>query len=620
MNKSVEKFMRSSFVAGMLAMLLSGLVFAQTGQPAPAVHAIAMHGVPKYGPDFKYFDYVNPTAPKGGTLKLARRGTFDSFNVFIDLGNPASTGSIETLLTSSSDEPFTEYGLVAESLEVPEDRSWVIFNLREQARWHDGVPITAEDVVWSFDTLMTKGQGFFRFYYKDVLDVEKLTERKVKFTFGETENRELPLIVGQIPILPKHYWETRDFSKTTLEPPLGSGPYRIKDFEPGRFIVQERVKDYWGVNLPVNVGLNNFDEIRTDFYRDDTVIRLALKSGDIDFRSENQAKAWASDYNVPAVEEGWLKREFVKHQQPTGMQAFVMNTRRPIFQDKLVRKALDYAFDFEWTNRNLLHGQYTRTESFFSNTELAATGEPVGEELEILERFRSQLPPEVFNRTYSAPQTDGSGAPRENLRMAQKLLAEAGWVVQDLKLVHRETGQKMSIEVLIVSPAFERIILPFQKNLSRLGIDASIRLVDQTQYINRVRSFDFDMIVSGWGQSNSPGNEQRDYWSSIAADREASRNYCGIKDPVIDQLIDLVIQAPTRESLVARTRALDRVLLAGHYVIPQWHIKGDRILYWDKFSRPEKPVRQGTMIGRWWFDAEKAEALDNKMENYGNLN
>lgn len=607
-----------NFVAGTLAMLLSGVVFAQTSQSVPAVHAIAMHGLPKYGPDFKQFDYVNPNAPKGGTLKLARRGTFDSFNVFIDLGNPASTGSIETLLTSSSDEPFTEYGLIAESLEVPEDRSWVTFNLREQARWHDGVPITADDVVWSFDTLMTKGQGFFRFYYKDVLDVEKLAERKVKFTFGETENRELPLIVGQIPILPKHYWETRDFSKTTLEPPLGSGPYRIKDFEPGRFIVQERVKDYWGVNIPVNVGLNNFDEIRTDFYRDDTVIRLALKSGDIDFRSENQAKAWASDYNVPAVEEGWLKKEFVEHQQPTGMQAFVMNTRRSIFQDKLVRKALDYAFDFEWTNRNLLHSQYTRTESFFSNTELAATGEPVGEELEILERFRSQLPPEVFNRTYSAPQTDGSGVPRENLRMAQKLLAEAGWVVQDLKLVHRETGQKMSIEILIVSPAFERIILPFQKNLSRLGIDASIRLVDQTQYINRVRSFDFDMIVSGWGQSNSPGNEQRDYWSSIAADREASRNYCGINDPVIDQLIDLVIQAPTRESLVARTRALDRVLLAGHYVIPQWHIKGDRILYWDKFSRPEKPVRQGTMIGRWWFDAEKAESLDNKMENSGN--
>ena len=516
-------------------------------------------------------------------------------------------------MTASADEPFTEYGLIAESLEVPDDRSWVIFNLRPEARWHDGKPITADDVVWSFNTLITKGRSFFRFYYRNVSNVEKLGDLRVKFSFDEKENRELPLIMGQVPILPKHYWEGREFQKTTLEPPLGSGPYRIKEFEPGRYIVQERVKDYWGQNLPAQIGHNNLDEIRTDFYRDDTVIRLALKSGDLDFRSENQAKAWATDYEVPAVGNGWLKKEFVLNQRPTGMQAFVMNLRRPYFQNKKVRMALDYALDFEWTNRNLFFGLYSRTESFFSNSELAAQGEPEGEELEILENFRGQLPPEVFGSTYKAPVTDGSGSPRQNLRTAIQLLAEAGWEIRDLKLVNVETGEPMEFEILLVSPAFERIVLPFQRNLQRLGIEASVRLVDQTQYINRLREFDFDMIVSGWGQSNSPGNEQRGYWSSVAADTVGSRNYAGLKNPVIDELIELVIQAPTRESLVARTKALDRVLLSEYFVVPHWHIRGDRILYWDKYSRPDKPVPIGVLTNRWWYDEDKATALQENM-------
>ncbi|CAI8038378.1 Putative binding protein BRA0576/BS1330_II0571 [Geodia barretti] len=350
-----------------------------------------MHGEPKYGPDFQHFDYVNPHASKGGVLRSTARGTFDSFNAYIPIGNPTGTGSTETLLTSSDDEPFTEYGLIAESIEVPEDRSWVIFNLRPEARWHDGMPITAEDVAWSFKTLTTKGHPRYRHYYSSVDGVQIVSERRVKFTFSEIENRELPLIVGQLPILPKHYWEERDFEKTTLEPPLGSGPYRIKDFEPGRYIVLERVEDYWGADLPVKRGLHNFDILRTDFYRDDTAIRLALKSGDIDIRQENQAKAWAADYDVPAVENGWLKKELIKHQLSTGMQGFVMNTRRAQFSDPKVREALSYAFDFEWTNKQLFYGQYERTESYFSNSELASTGLPEGAELEILNRYRDRL-------------------------------------------------------------------------------------------------------------------------------------------------------------------------------------------------------------------------------------
>ena len=605
---------RRSILIGICAsVIVFGSNLTTSAESIKPVHAIAMHGEPKYAPNFQHFDYVNPYAPKGGVLRTAARGTFDSFNVYIPIGNPAGTGSTETLLTSSDDEPFTEYGLIAESMEVPEDRSWVIFNLRPEARWHDGMPITVEDVAWSFETITTKGHPQFRHYYSSVDGVQIIGELRVKFTFSETENRELPLIVGQLPILPKHYWEGRDFEKTTLEPPLGSGPYRVKDFEPGRYLVLERVEDYWGLDLPVNRGLNNFDIMRTDFYRDDTAIRLALKAGDIDVREENQAKAWAADYDVPAVEKGWLKKELIKHQLSTGMQGFVMNTRRVQFSDPKVRKALSYAFDFEWTNKQLFYGQYERTESYFSNSELASTGRPEGEELEILNRYRDRLPPKVFTKPYRAPKADGSGRSRQNLKIARDLLAEAGWKVRDLKLMHEQTGEHMSFEILLVSPAFERIVIPFTENLKRLGVEARVRLVDQSQYLNRIRAQDFDMIVGGWGQSASPGNEQRSYWGSYAADQPGSRNYAGIKDPVIDELIELVIQAPDRESLVIRTRALDRVLLSGYYVIPNWHIQGDRILYWEKFSRPNILTRRGVLFDRWWYDEAKAQRLAEAM-------
>lgn len=580
-------------------------------------HAIAMHGEPKYGPDFTHFDYVNPDAPKGGTMRLGTRGTFDSFNAFIPKGNAFGPWSAESLLVSSGDEPFTKYGLVAETVEWPQDRSWVIFTLRPEARWHDGKPITVDDVIWSFETLKTKGHPAYRFYYGSVASAEQVGERRVKFTFSEKGNRELPLIIGELSILPKHYWEAedRDFTKTTPEPPLTSGPYRVVNFEAGRFVIGERVKDYWGKDLAVNRGQNNFDRIRYDYFLDETVIRLAVKSGDIDFRNENQAKSWSVDYDVPAVRDGWLKMIEVPHQRPTGMQAFVMNTRRAKFQDPRVRRALTFAFDFEWTNRNIFFSQYTRTESYFSNSELAATGLPEGEELEILERYRGQVPEEVFTTPYSVPWTDGSGWPRQNLEAAFELLAEAGWVVEDMKLVNAGTKKPMAFEIMIVSPAFERIVLPFVRNLKRLGIDARVRLVDTSQYINRLRAFDFDMIVSSWGQSESPGNEQRGFWSSAAAESNASRNYAGLKNPVIDELIELLISAPTRDSLIARTRALDRVLLWGHYMIPNWHLRKQRILYWDKFSRPEKPARFGTSIDLWWFDPAKAARLEARRES-----
>jgi microcin C transport system substrate-binding protein len=595
-----------------ILLMFSVSPFAQSDN-VQSSHAMTMYDNEpvKYQAGFPHFDYVNSDAPKGGSIRLGAVGTFDSFHGFIPKGNAVGTGSVETLITSSADEPFTIYGLIAESFEWPEDRSWIIFNLRQQARWHDGMPITADDVVWSFDTLIEKGSPGYRYYYGAVEDAEKLGSHRVRFNFKEAGNRELPMIMGQLPVLPKHYWANRDFSETTLEPPLGSGPYRIKEFEPGRYVIQERVVDYWGKDLAVNVGTNNFDEIRSDFYLDATSLRLALKSGDIDFRSENQSKAWSEDYNVDAVKEGLLNKEMVPHQNPTGMQGFVFNTRREIFKNPQVREALGYAFDFEWSNRTLFNGQYTRTGSFFSNSDQASLDIPKNEELAILEHYRDQLPERVFTNEFILPTTDGTGRPRSNLRVAGRLLEKAGWKTRDLKLVNNETGEPLKFEILLYSPAFERIVLPFISNLEQLGIDASIRLVDQTQYINRLRAKDFDMVVYTWGQSDTPGNEQRGYWGTNAAGQNGSRNLAGIKDSVIDELIELLVLSDSREELNIRTRALDRVLLWGFYVIPQWHIRADRVLYWDKFSRPNKPLRTGVMTGRWWYDEAKATALEN---------
>ncbi len=606
--------MRSIWMWGFALWALAAMpVSPASAGEARTSHGIAMHGDLKYGPDFRHFDYVNPRAPKGGAVRLQAIGTFDSFNPFIVRGSPAAgIGRIyETLTTGAADEPFSEYGLLAERITVPEDRSWVAFTLRREARWHDGKPVTADDVIWTFETLVTKAVPFYRGYYGGVKTVEKLDDRTVRFTFASGGNRELPLILGQLVVLPKHYWATRDFTRTTLEPPLGSGPYRIGTFEPGRHVEYQRVADYWGRDLPVNAGRDNFDRIRHDYYRDGTVSVEAFKAGAYDFRAENSSKNWAAAYDFPALRQGWVRKEEIPHDRSTGMQAFVMNTRRPLFQDRKVRQALAYAFDFEWSNRTLFYGQYKRNRSYFDNSELAASGLPGPAERAILARWRHRLPQEVFAKVYEPPATDGSGRIRANLRQGLKLLEEAGWSIDKTtrKLTHAATGRTMDFEILLVSPLFERVVLPFRKNLSRLGITVTVRTVDTAQYRRRLDGFDFDMVIGSWGQSLSPGNEQREYWGSDFADRPGSRNLAGIRDPVVDELIEEVIHAPDRGSLVNHVRALDRVLQWGHWVIPQWHIPYDRLVYWDMFGRPAATPTRGVQFNTWWVDAARAKAL-----------
>ena len=443
-----------------------------------ARHAIAMHGAPKYLRNFKHFEYVNPNAPKGGAVVNEATGTFDSFNAFILKGIPAAgIGLIyDSLMVGSSDEAFTNYGLLAESVVVPEDRSWVTFNLNSEARWHDGKPVTPEDVIWTFETLLKKGHPFYRVYYGDVKTVIKTGNRQVTFNFPGSTNRELPLILGQISILPKHYWEGRDFSKTTLEPPLGSGAYKIKNFEAGRNVTYERVKDYWAKDLPVKKGQSNFDELRYEYYRDREVATEAFKSGAFDFRSENSAKRWATQYDFPAKKVGQVKKLLIPHERPTGMQGFIFNIRKPFFNDPRVREAIAYAWDFEWTNKTIMFGAYKRTNSYFSNSELSsANGLPKGEELEILQKFQSQLPTKVFSKVYKAPQTDGSGNIRSNLRIALKLLREAGWSVSDGKLRNTQ-GEVFAFELLLRQPSMEKLALPLKQNLKRLGVDMTCLL------------------------------------------------------------------------------------------------------------------------------------------------
>lgn len=563
-----------------------------------------MHGQPKYPEGFKAFDYVNPKAPKGGTLKLAVVSNgFDSFNPF-DVRGVAAAGIssylYDTLLVPSADEPFSAYGLIAESLETPPDRSYVVFNLREQARFHDGEPITAEDVKFSFNTLTTKGHPFFRNYYAGVSKITIESPTRIRFDFEETTNRELPLILGQMPILPEHYWQDRTFGDNGLTPPLGSGPYRIGEFEAGRSITYERVKDHWAQDLGVRRGRFNFDRIRYDYYTDDTVALESFKAGNFDFRLESSAKNWATAYTGEKFNNGTIITEAIEHHRPTGMQGFIYNTRRAVFSDPKVREALAYAFDFEWANQNLFYGQYTRTDSYFENSELASSGLPKGRELEILENYRDRLDPDVFTKRYAPPTTEGASGLRQNLRTAMTLLQSAGYGFRDAKMVNLETGEPLTFEILLFQKSFERVVLPFKDNLAKLGIDVSVRLVDSNQYIQRVRNFDFDMITQVLPQSDSPGNEQREYWHSSNVDAVGSRNYMGVSDPVIDELVSLVIQAPDRDELVYRTRALDRVLLQGHYVIPHWHLAKDRVAYWHHLERPEITPKNGIDLDNWW--------------------
>ncbi len=601
------------FLSALLVLTCLSLPAGAADAPKP-VHGLAMHGDLKYGPDFKHFDYVNPDAPKGGTVRLGATGSFDSFNPFIIKGTAAGASGFvyDTLMDDAADEPFSQYGRLAETVTMPEDRSWVEFQLRKEARWHDGMPVTVDDVIFSFNILVKEGAPFYRFYYGNVAEVTQTGERSVKFTFKPGENRELPLIIGQLTVLPKHYWKDREFNKTTLEPPLGSGPYKITEFEAGRFVKLSRVQDYWGKDIPVMQGYNNFDEIIFDYYRDSNVALEAFLAGRYDYKSENSSKAWATAYETPAVKKGVLVKEQIHHDRPAGMQGFAFNTRREMFSDPQVRHALAYAFNFEWSNKALFYGQYERTRSYFQNSEMAAAGLPGPDEMKLLEPFRADLPPEVFTQEYNPPRGDESGNIRGNLRTASKLLTEAGWVIKDGKRINAKTGKPFAFEMLLVSPLFERIALPFAKNLEKLGIAMTVRTIDTAQYRRRLDTFDFDMVVGGFGQSLSPGNEQREFWTTSAAEQEGSRNIIGIKSKAVDAIVEKLIAAPSRKDLVIASRALDRVLQWGHYMIPNWHAPYDRIAYWDKFARPKVTPTRGNQFFAWWIDAAKAQSLSDR--------
>jgi microcin C transport system substrate-binding protein len=601
----------------LLTASLAGTVRAEAPRP---VHGIAMHGEPALPPDFTHLPYANPDAPKGGRLTLAAIGTFDNLHPYVLKGNDAAGSGLpfESLTIQNLDEPFSEYGLLAETIEMPADRSWVAFTLRPQARWHDGRPVTVDDVIFTLDALKSKGEPFYRAYYANVVEAVADGERRVRFVFDGTINRELPLIVGQMPVLPKHYWEGRDFEKTTLEPPLGSGAYRVKSVDPGRSITYERVRDYWGEKVPVQRGRHNYDELRYVYFRDPNVALEALKAGEFDLRIENSSRFWATGYTGPAVEHGLLKKEVIPREGGGAMQGFVFNLRREIFRNRGLREALNYAFDFEWTRKNLFYDNYTRTESYFPNSPLGARA-PISEaERALLEPFRDRLPREVFEKVYEAPRTDGSGNIRDNLRKAVEILKASGYEVRGGRLVERASGRPVAFEILLDQGGlFERIVGPFVKNLERLGVEARVRVVDDAQYERRLETFDFDMVVGLFPQSLSPGNEQRDFWGSAAARTNGSRNLIGLEDPVVDHLIERIVQAPDRAALEAACRALDRVLIWGHYVIPHWHNRETWIALWDKFARPKPDPRYGIDIFAWWIDPAKERALDERRRALG---
>ena len=576
------------------------LLLAGAAQAEPR-HAITLYDEPpKYPANFQHFDYVNPDAPKGGTLRQQSVGGFDSFNPFIPKGNAVGVGLIYDSLTyHSPDEPFTEYGLLAERIDKAPDNSYVRFILNPKARFHDGTPVTAEDVIFTFNILLEKGDPMYRHYYADVAQVVAEDKLRVRFDFKHRDNRELPLILGQIQVLPKHWWATRDFSKGDLEPPLGSGPYRIGKVAPGSAVTFERVKDWWAKDLPVSRGLYNFDRIQVDFYRDSQVALEAFKAGQFDVNLEYSAKDWNTGYDSPALRAGKFVQLAIPNHNPAGMQGYVFNLRRPIFQDRRVREAIAQLFDFEWANKQLFYGAYKRTHSYFENSELAATGLPSEAELKLLEPLRDKLPPEVFSQEFKPPVSDGSGIIREQSRRAYQLLTEAGYRIDNDKMIGPD-GKQLAFEFLNFQPNLERVVLPFKRNLAELGIDLQIRRVDVSQYINRLRSRDFDMTSAIWPQSSSPGNEQREFWHSSSADNPGSRNLMGLRDPAIDQLVEGLIRSGSREELITHARALDRALLWGHYVVPNYYVDTWRVAYWKRFGRPPVTPLYDYGLMTWW--------------------
>jgi microcin C transport system substrate-binding protein len=611
-------------------MLLVGLAAPALADDGPVTRssAIAILAKPALPPDFPYFPYVNPDAPKGGDVTLATIGTYDSFNPFIlrgtatygmvspwvvlpgGSGSGSSVGHVwESMLTSSADEAATGYGHLAQTIELPADKMWVAFELRPEAKFSDGTPVTAEDVAWTYNTLLAQGRPSFRIQMADVKDVVVESPSRVVFHFKSNENRELPLILGGLPVLPKHFFDGRDFTKPLTDPPIGSGPYRIASFELGRSVTYARRPDWWAANMPTGKGTNNFDHVNVEYFRDSTVAMEAFKAGQIDLRSENISKNWATAYDFPAVARGLvIKRDF-SHHLPTGMQGYAMNTRRKVFADPLVRQAIADVFDFEWANKNLFYGTYTRTQSYFSNSDLASSGIPQGEELKLLEPYRKDLPPSVFTEPFKLPVTDGSGNNRDQLRHALELLQQAGWSVKDRKLVDAN-GEPMSFTILLDEPSLERVALPYTQWLQKLGIDARVRTVDPAQYQHLTDDFDFDMIMMIYSEGDIPGNELRDYFTCAAAKAQGSFNVPGICSPAVDALVEKIVTAQDRGTLTTAARALDRVLLAGWYLVPNWDSRTFHIAYWDRFGNPGKPIREGFNFDTWWVDATKVAALD----------
>jgi len=619
--KLTRRFVLRATAASLAAPALSGLCAGTATAQAPAKtwkHGLSLFGTLKYPEGFKNFDYVNPQAPQGGTVRQVAFGTFDNFNTVVaGVKGSIAMGtelSVETLTTPALDEVSTEYGLLAEAVSNPDDFSSVTYRLRANARWHDGKPITPDDVIFSFDTFK-KNSPFYGAYYRHVTKIEKTAEREITFTFDGPGNRELPQIVGQLPVLPKHYWEgtdkngnKRDVTQTTLEPPLGSGPYRLKEFQPGRSLIYEKVADYWGKDLNVVIGTRNFQTLRFEYFRDSTVALEAFKGDQVDWRTENSAKDWATSYDFPAIRDKKVVREEFPITNLGMMQAFAFNIRRDKFKDARVRRAFNYAFDFEEMNRTIFFGQYKRIGSYFEGTELASSGVPQGKELEILLTVKDKVPADLFEKPYSNPVGGDPQKLRDNIRQALVLFREAGYEIKDTKLVNAKTNEPFAIEMLVDDPATQRFVLFYKPSLERLGMTVNVRVVDAAQYENRLRQWDYDIIVASWGQSLSPGNEQRDFWSSPAADQPGSRNLIGIKNPAIDALIERVIFTKDRDDLVAATKALDRVLLWNYYVVPQWTYPFVRTARWDRFGHPETMPKYGRSAFPtvWWWDADKA--------------
>ena len=587
-----------------------GALFLCALLTAPAMaeprHGLSAFGDLKYPPEFRHFGYVNPDAPKGGRLSMigtAGRITYDSFNNFILKGDAAQGLEylFDSLMTRALDEPDAVYGLIASAAEVAPDGKSVTFHLRPEAKFADGSPVTADDAVFSFTALKEKGHPNFSLSLRDVVKAEAIDPHTVRYTFEGELTRDLPLFVAELPVLSKAYYAQHPFEQTTLDPPLGSGPYKISDFRPGTNVTYKLRPDYWAKELNVNRGRFNFDELRYEYYRDRNIELEGLKSATFDLREEFTSIDWATGYNIPAVKEGRLLKLTLPDELPSGAQGFFINTRRAQFKDPRVRQALDLAFDFEWSNKNLFFNLYKRTASFFENSEMKASGPPGPEELKLLEPFRDRLPPEVFGEPYTPPVTDGTGRNRDNLKRAKALLDAAGF---------GEGGKVLDLEILTFEPSFERIINPYINSLKSIGINASLRHVDPAQYERRMKTFDFDMTTQRYSLRLTPGVELKSYWGSDAAAMDGSFNLAGIKDPVVDALITKVLQAKSRAELRTATRAIDRVLRAGHYWVPHWYKAAHTLAFWDKFARPAVAAKYDPgIIDTWWYDADKAAKL-----------